>query len=82
MMRTDGGPYVKATGVTVATATLAQCRGIYIGATQSLDFCLDGTNWVTFASCTAGQVFQIAAVGARKTAGPAAPDANQVIFLY
>ena len=71
-----------ALSITVDTATASRCRGVWIGTTQSLDFCFDGTNWVTFQGCIAGTIVPVQVVGARKTAGSAAPTANDVIFLY
>jgi hypothetical protein len=68
--------------VTAATGTYSRSRGVWIGVSQSLDFTFDGTNWVTFAGCTAGTVLPLQVLGARKTAGSAACDAGDVVFLY
>ena len=57
-------------------------RGVWIGTSQSLDFSFDGTNWVTFQGCIAGTVIPVQVVGARKTAGSAAPTAGDCVFLY
>lgn len=83
--QTAYGPMVsayRAASITEATATYGKCRGVWIGTTQSLDFCFDGTNWVTFQGAIAGTVIPIQVVGARKTSGSAAPDAGDVVFLY
>ncbi len=68
--------------ITAATADQDRCRGVWIGTTQSLDFSFDGTTWVLFQGATAGTVLPIQVVGARKTAGSAAPTAGDVVFLY
>lgn len=68
--------------ITDALATHAVCRGVWIGTTQSLDFSFDGSAWVTFQGATAGTIIPIQVVGARKTAGSAAPTAGDVVFLY
>lgn len=73
---------VDAASVTVATATAARCRAVWIGTTQSLDFSFDGTTWVTFQGATAGTIIPIQVYGARKTSGAAAPTAGDVVFLY
>lgn len=68
--------------IVVATADRPRCRGVYVGVAQSLDFSFDGSTWVLFKGTTAGSVLPIRVVGARKTAGSAAPDAGDVVFLY
>ena len=68
--------------ITVNTADRTRSRAVWIGTTQSLDFSFDGTNWITFAGCTAGTLLPLQVVGARKTAAGAAPSAGDVIFLY
>ena len=68
--------------VTVDTATARRCRGVWVGVSQSLDFSFDGSTWVLFKGATAGTVIPVQVVGARKTAGSAAPDAGDVVFLY
>lgn len=68
--------------ITVATADRPQCRGVWIGTTQSLDFSFDGTTWVTFQGATAGTIIPIKVVGARKTSGAADPTAGDIVFLY
>ncbi len=75
-------PSPNGVAVTVNTATAGRCRGVWIGVSQSMDFSFDGTNWVLFKGCSAGTVLPICVVGARKTAGSAAPDAGDVVFLY
>ena len=72
----------KAVSITAATATADRCRGVWVGTTQSLDFSFDGTTWVTFQGCQAGQLLPYQVIGARKTSGAAAPTANDVVFLY
>lgn len=75
--------------ITDALATHDECRGIFVGTTQSIDLYVQNvlTNagtygWVTFAGATAGTILPIMAKGARKTSGAAAPDAGDIIFLY
>ena len=72
----------KAVSITVATADRDRCRGVWVGTTQSLDFSFDGTTWVLFQGCQAGQIIPIQPVGARITAASAAPNAGDVVFLY
>ena len=71
----------RAVSVEAATATYDRSRGVYVGVTQDLDFCFDGTTWVLFKACPAGTVLPFQVVGARK-ASDAAPDAGDVVFLY
>jgi len=71
-----------AVSITAATATADRSRGVWIGVTQDLDFCFDGTTWVLFKACPAGSMLPLQAVGARKNSGSAAPDAGDVVFLY
>jgi hypothetical protein len=71
-----------AVSITAATATADRCRGVWVGTTQSLDFSFDGTTWITFQGATAGSILPLQVVGARKTAGAAAPTAGDVCFLY
>jgi len=71
-----------AVSVTAATATYDRARGVFIGVSQNLDFSFDGKAWVLFKGCVAGTVLPLQVVGARKTAGSAAPDAGDVVFLY
>lgn len=69
--------------VTVTSSTTySRCRGVYIGTSQSLDFTVDGTNWVTHQGCIAGTYLPLQVIGARKTTGPAAPTAGDVVFWY
>lgn len=73
--------------ITDALTTHAECRGIFIGTTQSLDLYVmtDATGtyaWVPFVGATAGTVLPVMAKGARKTSGSAAPDSGDVLFLY
>ena len=72
----------RAVSITAATALSDRSRGVYVGVTQDLDFCFDGTNWVLFKACAAGAVYPLQVVGARKNSGSAAPDAGDVVFLY
>jgi hypothetical protein len=72
----------RAVSITNNNATNNRCRAVWIGTTQSLDFSVDESTWVTFAGCTAGTIIPVAATGARKTAGSAAPTAGDVVFLY
>jgi hypothetical protein len=72
-----------AVAVTVTSATTYnRARAVWIGVSQSLDFCLNGTDWVTFKGCMAGTVVPVQALAVRVTAGPAAPAAGDVVFLY
>lgn len=75
-------PSIHGASITSANATQSKCQGVWIGVTQSLDFSFDGSTWVLFKGATAGTVIPISVVGARKTAGSAAPDAGDVVFLY
>jgi len=78
----NSAPASRAISVVLATATYNRSRGVYIGTSQSLDFCFDGSNWVTFQGCGAGSILPLQVVGARKTSGSAAPTAGDVVFLY
>ena len=71
-----------AVSCTVNTTLASRTRGVYVGVSQSLDFCFDGSTWVLFKGATAGVVYPFQVVGARKTAAGAAPDAGDVVFLY
>lgn len=73
---------IDAADIADTNATHAKCRGVWIGTTQSLDFSFDGSTWVTFQGATAGTIIPIMVVGARKTAGSAAPTTKDVVFLY
>ena len=73
---------VDAVSVTASSADQQKSRGVWIGVTQSLDFCFDGTTWLTFKGCTAGTLLPLQVVGARKTAAGAAPTSADVILLY
>lgn len=75
-------PAVNGVSITVATADRDICRGVWIGTSQSLDFSFDGSTWVTFQGALAGTIIPVQVVGARKTAGSAAPTAGDVVFLY
>lgn len=76
-------PGIGATSVTVtSTTTLNRSRAVWIGTSQSLDFSFNGTDWVTFQGAVAGTIIPIQVIGARKTTGPAAPTAGDVVFLY
>lgn len=68
--------------VTVATADRDRCRAVWIGTSQSLDFCFDGVTWVTFAGITAGTILPFQAIGVRKSSDLSAPATNDVVFLY
>jgi hypothetical protein len=75
-------PATGGVSVTVNTATLAKTRGLWIGTSQSLDFCFDGTNWVTHQGCMAGTYIPVQVLGVRKTSGSAAPTAGDVVAWY
>ena len=66
---------------TTSATTYNRCRAVYIGTSQDIDFTFDGTSWVKFQGCVAGTVIPIQAIGARKTTGPAACDAGDILFL-
>lgn len=68
--------------ITDANTTHQRARAVYVGVSQSLDFCFDGQNWVLFKGASAGSQLDIMPVGVRKTAGSAAPDAGDVVFYY
>ena len=70
-------------GVSItSTAETTRCRGVWIGTTQSLDFCFISGTWVTFQGCTAGTMVPVRAIAVRKTAAAAACSAGDVVFLY
>lgn len=68
--------------ITTAVATQNRCRGVYIGVAQDIDLSVDGATWVLIKNPAAGTILPIQAVGARKNAGSAAPDAGDIVFLY
>ena len=47
--------------VAVNTA-VPKCRAVYIGVSQSLDFSVDGTVWVTFKGLAAGTIIPVSVV--------------------
>lgn len=69
-----------ATSITDNASTHSPSRAVWIGTTQSIDFYING-NWITFQGATAGSVIPIQALGARITAGSAAPNAGDIVFL-
>ncbi len=71
-----------ALSITDANPTHNVCSGVWVGVSQSIDLSLDGVNWVLFKGATAGTIIPVYAKGARKTAGSAAPDAGDIVFLY
>ena len=81
-IRNDVFSASRAVSVVSASAIYDRSRGIWIGTTQSIDLCLDGSSWVLFQGATAGTILPIQAVGARKTAGSAAFDAGDCVFVY
>lgn len=70
-----------AVSITDADATHTLCRGVWVGVSQSLDLYVNGA-WILFKGATAGTIIPVQAIGARKNAGSAAPDAGDVVFLY
>ncbi len=68
--------------IIVNSADMTKCRAVWVGTTQSLDFSFDGSTWVCFQGATAGTIIPIQVVGARKTAGSAAPTTKDIVFLY
>lgn len=79
-----GNPTVSAldaVGITDAATSHQECRGVWVGTTQSIDIYVNGA-WVTFQGATAGTIIPIKATGARKTSGAAAPSSGDIVFLY
>ena len=74
-------PYVKATSVTVATATLDPCRAIYCGVAGNYEFNVNGS-WIHFKALPVGTVLQVCAEGARDQSDASAPAAGEIVFLY
>ena len=74
-------PYVKATSVTVATATLDPCRAIYCGVAGNYEFNVGGS-WIHFKAIPVGTVLQVCAEGARDQSDASAPAAGEIVFLY
>ena len=70
-----------AVDVTVSTATMHMSRGVYIGTSGNWDFNVGGA-WVAFKNTLAGSIIPICAIGARVTAGGAAPTTGDIVFLY
>jgi hypothetical protein len=74
-------PYVTATSVTVATATLDPCRAIYCGVAGNYEFNVNGS-WVHFKAIPVGTILKISAIGARDQSDASAPAAGEIVFLY
>lgn len=74
-------PGYNAVSIAAAATTNDECRGVWIGTTQSVDLYVNGA-WVTFQGATAGTIIPVRATGARKTAAAAAPTAGDIVFLY
>lgn len=73
-------PYSSGESITDTNTTHTASKSIFVGVTQSYDFYINGA-WITFPNCMAGAIYPISAVGARKTAGSASPDAGDIVFL-
>ena len=87
MPQSDTSPAGAVLSITDANATHPECRGVRVGVSQDLDIYakspVDGSfSWVLFKNATAGEIIPVYATGVRKTAGPAAPDAGDVVMLY
>jgi len=74
-------PYIKATSVEVATATLDPCRAIYCGVAGNYEFNVGGS-WIHFKAIPVGTVLQVCAEGARDQSDATAPAAGEIVFLY
>ncbi len=74
-------PYVKATSVEVATATLDPCRAIYVGVAGNYEFFVNN-EWIHFNGTTAGRVLKVSAEGARDQSDASAPAAGEIVVLY
>ena len=74
-------PYIKATSVEVATATLDPCRAIYCGVAGNYEFNVGGS-WIHFKAIPVGTVLQVCAEGARDQSDSSAPAAGEILFLY
>lgn len=72
----------KAVSITSNSILTTRTRAVYIGTSQSLDFCFDGSTWVTFQGLVAGEIMALGVNGARITSGAANPNAGDVVFLY
>ncbi len=70
-----------AVSISDTNTTHGNCRGVWVGTTQSIDLYVAGA-WITFQGATAGTVIPVCATGARKTSGAAAPTAGDIVFLY
>ena len=79
--------------ITDNEATHKECRAVSIGVSQSIDLYVynalpagpkadQASGWVTFKGATAGTILPVMARGARKTAATAAPDADDIVFIY
>lgn len=73
-------PASNAVSITSNITTQAQCRGVWIGTTQSIDLFVNGS-WITFQGASAGTVIPVFATGARITSGAASPNSGDVVFL-
>ena len=74
-------PYIKATSVEVATATLDPCRAIYCGVAGNYEFNVGGS-WIHFKAIPVGTVLQVCAEVARDQSDSSAPAAGEILFLY
>ena len=74
-------PYIKATSVEDATATLDPCRAIYCGVAGNYEFNVGGS-WIHFKAIPVGTVLQVCAEGARDQSDASAPAAGEIVFLY
>ena len=74
-------PYIKATSVEVATATLDPCRAIYCGVAGNYEFNVGGS-WIHFKAIPVGTVLQVCPEGARDQSHSSSPAAGEILFLY
>ena len=74
-------PYIKATSVEVATATLSPSRAVYCGVAGNYEFNVGGS-WIHFKAIPVGTVLQVCAEGARDQSDASAPAAGEIVFLY
>ena len=74
-------PGASVVNITNNNTTNDECRAVYIGASGSYEFYVNGA-WIAFAGLNAGSILPIRATGARHTSDDSAPDAADINFLY
>ena len=74
-------PGASVVNITNNNTTNDECRAVYIGASGSYEFYVNGA-WVAFAGLNAGSILPIRATGARHSSDDSAPDAADINFIY